>query len=65
MAQQAISRYGREVGRLLQRYAKDNGEWLARCKRAAILWDWTHGVPIEQIEREYTPNPFQGVITLG
>jgi len=63
--QQAIARYGRGVGVLLQRYVKDNGEWLARCKRAAILWDWTHGVPIEQIEREYTPNPFQGVITLG
>ncbi|HEY0466672.1 MAG TPA: DEAD/DEAH box helicase, partial [Polyangiaceae bacterium] len=62
---QAAARYGREVVRILQRHARDDWEYLARCKRAAILADWISGVPAEAIEREFTTNPFQGVVGLG
>lgn len=64
-AEQAAARYGRDVVRALQRHARDDWEYLARCKRAAILADWVSGVPAEAIEREFTTNPFQGAIGLG
>jgi ATP-dependent DNA helicase len=64
-ADQAASRYGRDVVRLLQRRARDDWEYLGRCKRAAIIADWVSGVPAEALEREFTTNPFQGVIGLG
>jgi replicative superfamily II helicase len=62
---QVAARYGMQMAHLLQRFAADNLDWLARCKRACILWDWITGVPAESIERDYTPNPYQGVIALG
>ena len=64
-AEQAAARYGRDVVRVLQRHARDDWEYLGRCKRAAILADWVSGVPAEAIEREFTTNPFQGAIGLG
>jgi replicative superfamily II helicase len=64
-AEQAAARYGRDVVRMLQRHARDDWEYLGRCKRAAILADWVSGVPAEAIEREFTTNPFQGAIGLG
>ena len=57
---EASSRFGSDVVRLLQRHVDDEFDYFARCKRAAILWDWTHGEPIESIERKFSPNPFQG-----
>lgn len=61
----AVSRYGEGTVRLLQRHARDNATYLARCKRAAILWDWIGGTTMEEIERRYSPNPFQGVVSGG
>ncbi len=58
-------RFGSNVARLLQRGAHDTFKWLARCKRAAILWDWVHGVDVAEIEHNFSPNPFQGVIRYG
>lgn len=61
----AAARYGMEVVRLLQRRIQDEWDYLGRCKRACILGDWVDGVPIESIEKQYTPNPFQGAIGHG
>jgi replicative superfamily II helicase len=62
---EASIRFGPDVVRLLQRHVDDEFDYLARCKRAAILWDWIHGEPIESIERKFSPNPFQGRIGHG
>lgn len=62
---QAAQRLGPEAVRLLQRGAIDNFNYLARCKRSAILWDWIHGVPIDQLERTYSTTPFAGSIGHG
>jgi helicase len=61
----ASERYGSDVVRDLQRYAEDEFDYLARCKRAAILWDWIAGVSVETIEQRFSPNPFQGRIQQG
>jgi helicase len=53
--------YGPEVARALQRGAKDNYDYYARCKRAAILRAWVNGEPIESIERRFTINPCSSV----
>ena len=62
---QAAARYGMHIPQVLQRFAEDNFDWLARCKRASILWDWVNGVPAETIEHDYSPNPYQGTVALG
>lgn len=59
------SRYGGDIARLLQRFAGDNLEYWARCKRAAVIWDWITGTPVEEIERRYTANPYQGRVSYG
>lgn len=58
-------RYDRDVMRLLQRYVGDEHDFVRRCKRAAILHDWIEGAPVDEIERRYTTNPFQGTISYG
>lgn len=58
-------RYGPAVSAMLQRYVADQHQFWKRCKRAAITWDWIDGVAIEEIERRYTANPFQGVVNYG
>jgi len=63
--QEAARRYGSDTARLLQKYARDEFDYYARCKRAALLWDWIHGVPVDEIEGRYTPNPYQGRIGHG
>lgn len=55
---QAADRYGSEIVRLLQKFADDHFDYYARCKRAAVLWDWVRGVPIETIEQQYSANPY-------
>lgn len=60
--QDVSQQYGPGVARALQRLAQDMHQYWARCKRAAILWDWIKGVPVERIEANYSPTPFQGVI---
>jgi replicative superfamily II helicase len=62
---EAAQRYGPETVRAMQSFARDEWDYLARCKRAALLWDWVSGVPLETIEQRYTPNPFQGRIGHG
>lgn len=61
----AAQRYGQDIIRLLQRRAKDEFDYFARCKRAAILGDWIDGKPIEEIEQRYSTNPYQGTIGHG
>jgi replicative superfamily II helicase len=63
--QQVATQYGPTIVRLLQKYVRDELEYWARCKRAAILSDWVNGIPIETIESRYTPNPYQGRIGHG
>ncbi len=63
--QEVAARYGPDTVRLLQKYARDEFDYYARCKRAAILWDWVHGTPVDEIEGRYTPNPYQGRIGHG
>lgn len=62
---EASNRYGADTVRLLQRYADDEHDYWKRCKRAAILWDWIEGAGVEEIERRYSPNVFQGTIGHG
>jgi helicase len=62
---QVNQRYGFSVSQGLQRYCADQFEFLCRCKRAAIIWDWLEGTPIDEIEKRFTTNPFQGVIGYG
>ena len=57
--------YGQDVTRALQKRAEDQYTYWARCKRAAILWDWIQGRPTRQIEDEYTINPYTGNIGAG
>lgn len=59
------SRYGSDIARLLQKFAQDQLAYWARCKRASIIWDWIHGVPVDEIERRYTANVYQGRIVYG
>jgi replicative superfamily II helicase len=57
--------YSQAVTRALQKRAKDKYEYWARCKRAAILWEWIEGVPTRKIEDKYTINPYSGDIGAG
>jgi helicase len=57
--------YGAATAGLLQRYAADQHAYWQRCKRAAMVWDWIHGAPIDELERRFTVNPFQGVVSYG
>ncbi len=64
---EAVSKFGVEIVRLLQRFTQgDEFTYFARCKRACILFDWIRGVSIEEIERRYASNnPFYGNIGYG
>jgi replicative superfamily II helicase len=62
---EAGRRYGHDTVRLLQRFVRDQFEYLGRCKRSALLWDWVAGVPIDQIEQRYTATPYQGRVGHG
>ncbi|MGY4199082.1 DEAD/DEAH box helicase [Bradyrhizobium sp. USDA 4520] len=64
-ASQVGQRYGADMAHFLQRYCDGDFEFVARCKRAAILYDWIEGVPVDEIERRYTTNLRQGVINYG
>lgn len=62
---EAVQRYGPDIVRALQNYTISEFDYYARCKRAAILWDWVNGVPMELIEKTYSTTPFQGRIGYG
>lgn len=64
-ASDVSARYGYGVSGLLQRYVADQHQFWQRCKRAAIAWDWIEGVSVEEIEKRYTVNPFQGAVNYG
>lgn len=61
----ATRRYGYDIAQALQRYCRDEFEFWARCKRAAILFDWIEGESVESLERRYSTTPFQGVVGYG
>jgi len=54
-----------EIVPVLQRFAHDLYEYYARCKRAAILYDWISGRSLEDIERDYSTTPYAGRIEHG
>lgn len=64
-ANEVARQYGPAVMRSLQRFIGDEWDFPRRCKRAAILFDWIDGVSVEVIEKRYSPNPFQGVVSYG
>jgi len=63
----AASRYGNTIVSILQRYVNgDEFVYYARCKKAAVLYDWVHGIPTEVIEDTFkSKNPFFGNIGYG
>ncbi|MBP0016374.1 MAG: DEAD/DEAH box helicase [Cyanobacteria bacterium SBLK] len=63
--QETAKRYGNEILIALQRFARDRFDYLARCKRASLIWDWINGESIEEIEQKYSPNPSKGKIEYG
>lgn len=64
--QESVSRiFGRDVLQALQWGAQDNMGYHARCKRVAVLHDWTSGLPIGEIETKYTVNPYAGRVGAG
>ncbi|OPZ83121.1 MAG: ski2-like helicase [bacterium ADurb.Bin429] len=60
-----IHAYGREIALLLQYRAEDTFDYNGRCKRAAILWQWINGIPIDEIERTFSVTPYAGSIGAG
>jgi helicase len=64
-ASQVGQRFGADMAHFLQRYCDGEFEFLARCKRGVILYDWIDGVPVDEIERRYTTTPFQGAVSYG
>lgn len=62
---QVSQRYGAGVTQQLQIYATTQLEFWCRCKRAAIIWDWIEGTPIDVLEQRFTTNPYQGTIGYG
>jgi replicative superfamily II helicase len=57
--------YGVDVTSQLQYGAKDNFDYYARCKRAAILWSWIRGDAIEAIEQQFSVTPYAGNVGAG
>jgi helicase len=64
-SEEAARRYGNDIVRSFQRFAEDDFDYLARCKRASILWDWITGIALDVIEETYSPNPYSGRIGHG
>lgn len=64
-ASQAARYFGGDIVRLLQSHSGKVFVYYARCKRAAILAEWIRGVPLEQIEANYSTTPYAGSIQHG
>lgn len=60
-----IHRYGHATAQALQRYCRDQVEYWARCKRAALLFDWIEGTPVDVLESNYSTTPYQGAVGYG
>lgn len=63
--QDATDRFGRSIVQGLQKFAGSAQAYQARCKRAAILYDWVTGVPIDKIEQTYSYTPYSGAVHSG
>ncbi|QIR36799.1 DEAD/DEAH box helicase [Tolypothrix sp. PCC 7910] len=59
-AHEINTHYGDAVIAGFQRGAKDKFDYYGRCKRAAILWNWINGQPIETIENKFSVTPYAG-----
>ena len=57
--------YGADITQSLQNAADDQYDYYARCKRAAMLWNWINGEPIEAIERRFSITPYAGNVRAG
>ena len=64
-ASEVAIRFGQDIATVLQRRSGDVWVYYARTKRACILWDWINGVPTNDMEKNYTVNPFQGSVAGG
>jgi len=64
-AGEAAQRFGHQMPQMLQRYCRDQIEFWARCKRAALLHDWIEGTPVDVLEKRYSTTPFAGAIGYG
>lgn len=64
-ASEAVQRFGHHMPQVLQRYCRDQIEFWARCKRAALLYDWIEGTPVDVLEKRYSTTPFAGAIGYG
>lgn len=64
-ANDAAQRYGQPMMQALQRYCRDDFEFWARCKRAALLYDWIEGTPVDVLEKRFSTTPFGGAIGYG
>lgn len=62
---EAAQRFGQRLTQTLQRYCRDQFQFWARCKRAALLHDWIEGVAVDALERRYSTTPFGGAIGYG
>jgi len=58
-------RYGHQMAQTLQRYCRDQFGYWARCKRAALTYDWIEGTPVEVLEKRYSTTPVAGAIAYG
>lgn len=64
-AGESAQRFGNHITQALQRYCRDQIEFWARCKRAALLHDWIEGTPVDVLEKRYSTTPFGGVVGYG
>jgi replicative superfamily II helicase len=64
-ASDAAQRFGQPMTQALQRYIHDRFEFLARCKRAALLYDWIDGTAVDVLEKRYSTTPFAGAMGYG
>lgn len=64
-ASEVTQRYGQAMMQTLQRYCRDEIKFWCRCKRASLLHDWIEGTPIDILEKRYSTNPFQGIVSYG
>ncbi|MBY0467588.1 MAG: DEAD/DEAH box helicase, partial [Burkholderiaceae bacterium] len=64
-AGEVAQRFGHQMPQMLQRYCRDQIEFWARCKRAALLHDWIEGTPVDVLEKRYSTTPFGGAVGYG
>lgn len=64
-AGEVAQRFGHQMPQTLQRYCRDQFEFWARCKRAALLHDWIEGTPVDVLEKRYSTTPFAGAVGYG